>query len=254
MPFMDEYSTDSDGSSHCSGLSPQSTATDATSVSTYQEYNGCQKRKRKALEALPSKKSRIESYSDGKALRTDLISWTTRSRGLQKDGEVDLSDRLTSSNAEKCARLPTSIWRSVFAYLPPRSLGALLSVNSVFHRVLTGSPKPGAGNIFRKGIHKDSERIWTLARQRHHSHFPRPLHGYRELDMWKLVGSVECQFCSRSLGLPLQFSDYHLGNHLTFQEIPRTEIYWPLAVRTCHGCLGKHFLTVCGPQPISLEK
>lgn len=245
---MEEESTDSDGSSHCSGLSSQSTTTDATSASTYHEYTGCPKRKRKAVESLPRKKSRMEPCFDGKALQTDSISGTTTPKRLQKDGKVDSSDQLANSDAQKCGGLSISVWKSVFVYLPPRSLGTLLSVNSVFHRVLTGSSKPGVGHISRDGIHKDSERIWTLARQRNHSHFPRPLHGYRELDMWKLVGSIECQFCARSLGSPLQSSEYNVGNRLT-----RTDIFWPLAVRSCHKCLGKHFLTVC-ESPISFEK
>lgn len=253
MPFMEEDSTDSDGSSHCSGSSPQSTTTDATAVSTCQEYNGCQKRKRKAAESLPRKKSRMEPYFHGKALRMDSISGTAH-RKPQKDEAIHLSNHPSNPNPDNCGGLPKPIWKTVFAYLPPRSLGALLSVNSVFHGLLTGSPKPGIGPISREGIHKDSERIWTLARQRHHSHFPRPLHGYRELDMWKLVGSVDCQFCARSLGSPVPSSDYHIGNHMTFQKPPRTDIYWPLAVRSCHKCLGKYFLTVCAFQLISIER
>lgn len=250
---MEDDSTDSDGSSHCSGSSLQSTTTDATSVSTYQEHDGCQKRKRRAVESLPRKKSRREPYFHGRALQMESIPGTT-TRKLQKDEAVDSYNQYSNLMPDKCGSLPKTTWKSVFAYLTPRSLGVMLSVNSVFHELLTGSPKPGAGPISREGIHKDSERIWTLARQRHHSHFPRPLHGYRELDMWKLVGSVECQFCTRSPGSPLQSSDYHVGNHLTFQESPRTDIYWPLAVRSCRKCLGKHFLMVCGSPPTSVQK
>lgn len=243
---MEEDSTDSDGSSHCSGLSPQSTRTDATSVGVNHVSNRCQKRKRNAVELLPRKRFRTEPCLNGKAFSTDTVPGATTTGMPQKDEQEELSDRHAHSNAKECGSLPTSVWKSVFVYLPPRSLGTLLSVNSVFHKLLTGSsPKPGGGHSSRDTIHKDAERIWTLARQRHHPHLPRPLHGYRELDMWKLIGATQCQFCVQSLGLPSQSSDYAVGSHLTFQGLPRTNIYWPLAVRSCQRCLGQHFLTVC---------
>lgn len=247
MPFMDEDCTDSDGSSHCSGLSPRSTATDATSISAYQEPNGCQKRKRKAVVMLPCKRSRTEPCLDGNAFHVDTTLRTATIELPQNRGADEPLYRHADSDAEcTTGKFPTSVWKSVFMYLPPRCLGTLLTVNSVFHMLLTGSsPKPGGGHLSREVIHKDAERIWTLARQRHHPHLPRPLHGYRELDMWKLIGSSQCQFCVHSPGSPWQASNDLVGNHLTAQEPPHTDIHWPLAVRSCRECLGKHFLTVC---------
>lgn len=245
---MEEDSTDSDGSSQNLGLSPQSTTTNATSVGTIHDSNGCHKRKRKAVDVLlPRKRPRMDPFFDGKALPIDAVLGSTTT-GVpcmpRKDQGDELSERLALSDAEECRSLPTSVWKSIFMYLPPRSLGTLLSVNSVFHRLLTGSsPKPGGGPISQDTIHKDAERIWTMARQRHHPHLPRPLHGYRELDMWRLIGASQCQFCVQSLGSPLQSSDYPVGNHLTYQEPTRAQIYWPLAVRSCQRCLGRQFST-----------
>jgi hypothetical protein len=245
---MEEDSTDSDGSSQNSCLSRQSTI-DAASVGINHDSKGCHKRKRNAVDLLPRKRPRMDPCFDGNAFQTDALLGATTTRMPympQKDEGAELSIRLTLSDADECGSLPTSVWKSVFMYLPPRSLGTLLSVNSVFHRLLTGSsPKPGGGPSSRETIHKNAERIWTTARQRHHPHLPRPLHGYRELDMWRLIGASQCQFCAQSLGSSLQSSDYLVGNHLTYQEPIRADIYWPLAVRSCQRCLGKHFSTVC---------
>jgi hypothetical protein len=250
---MEEDSNDSDGSSHTSILSRQSTATDATSVGNDHESNGCQKRKRDTVDLQPCKRPKLEPCSDGKAFRMDGARTTTQvPRMPQQDGTGEMSVRPAHSDTNECGSLPTSVWTSVFMYLPPRTLGAMLSVNSGFHRLLTGStPMPGAGHFSQDVVHKDADRIWRVARQRHHPHLPRPLHGYRELDMWRLIGASQCQFCVQSLGSPLQSLEYSVGNHLTCQE---TTIYWPLAIRSCQKCLGKHFSTVCRSQPISFKQ
>jgi hypothetical protein len=249
MPFMDEDSTDSDGSSQNMGSSPQSTTTNATSVGTNDDSNGCHKRKRKAMDVLPHKRRRMEPCFDEEALPVDgsLGSTTTGMPCMPRKNQGDeLLERLALSDAEECGSFPASVWRSIFVYLPPRSLGTLLSVNSMFYRLLTGSsPKPGGGPFAQDTVHKDAERIWTMARQRYHPHLPRPLHGYRELDMWRLIGATQCQFCVQSLGSPLQSSNYLVGNHLTYQGPTCAEIYWPLAVRSCQRCLGRQFSTVC---------
>lgn len=251
MPSVREDESDSDGSLPNSCPSPQSTATDATSVGTSYGANGCHKRKRDTIDLEPQKRSRMGICVDGRP--SPKVSVPRAATGEmscvpQRNGSARLSN--DSVFSDECGGLPLSIWESVCRYLPPNSLGNLLQVNRVFHWFLTmTSPKPGGGTISKEPFHKATEKIWIMARRRYHPHLPRPLHGYRELDMWRLIGGSRCQFCVSSTDVSPISSYCHVENSLTCQELDRVDIYWPLAVRSCRKCLGKQFATVCRSQP-----
>ncbi|QDS68020.1 hypothetical protein FKW77_009467 [Venturia effusa] len=129
MPFMEEDSTDSEASSRCSGSSPHSTATDATSVSVYREYDGCQKRKRTTKEALSRKKSRTEPGSGQKAWRKD------------SDSEIATPEKLPKHDFSKPSYLRLEIGVCISGAAQPRQLAKRQELAMCPEKASTRTPK-----------------------------------------------------------------------------------------------------------------
>ncbi|KAL8690691.1 MAG: hypothetical protein Q9218_003918 [Villophora microphyllina] len=103
----------------------------------------------------------------------------------------------------RSATLPPELWHHIFRYVPPVFLGRLLRVNHAFHSYLADSRtenKPVVGSALRRGTLQplDAEAIWAASRKRFAPGLPKPLHGFKELDMWRLLRGRICQLCGRT--------------------------------------------------------
>jgi hypothetical protein len=241
-PFSDSSST----------TPRRSPSTEATSVSCIQSpVNGAHKRKGDHLPHYPRKQSRVTQGSTG------------RKEPLARDGEPvhklyhEAQEGKGSSGActevplDTCSGLPAHLWRRVFMYLPPKSLGQLLSVNQTFNRYLGGTiAHPSTEENTTRTLRSGAEEIWTKARKLHHHHLPRPLSTHSELSMWKLIGGRSCQFCTYEPGS---------RNGHSFSPVPgprgqAIRIYWTLGIRCCYNCLKQETITVCETSTQKLYK
>lgn len=226
----------------------RSPSTEATSVSwTHSPSNGLHKRKADRLLCLPRKQARL-SQSGMNQDPTGQTTPSARGEELLQDSSLEALDSQASSGArtkvplDSCAGLPAQIWRRVLTYLPPKSLGQLLSVNQAFNSFLGGTiANSSAGSTSGSAQRSDSEEIWTKSRKLYHHHLPRPLSTHTELSMWKLIGGRRCQYCTRETGSK---------NGHTFSPArgPRGQgirVYWSLGIRCCYKCLRSETVTVC---------
>jgi hypothetical protein len=167
-----------------------------------------------------------------------------------KRPKLDSPSAPSSPEPKPCAGLPPAIWQHIFLSCPLRTLGRLLQVNRSFHSYLTdvrnvSAAKPPLGFVRLL----KSESIWASARNMHPTKPPKPLPGFSELQMWQLVWSDKCQFCSRE-------SAFTPGEKI-WQKGPGAagvRIVWPFAMRTCGTCLLERCQTVCCPSPTSEQQ
>lgn len=141
-------------------------------------------------------------------------------------------------------QLPLELWQHIFTFLPPVSLGRVLQVNRAFNTLLV----PGQAELPLKRAILGSfspvnpNSIWSASRKTFHSGLPRPLFSATELDTWKLVLGVGCQFCD-NCGPVSDSSDSP-----PWEKGPGEagiQIVWPFGVRSCAACLKRNCYTVC---------
>ncbi|KAF4995426.1 hypothetical protein FDECE_12797 [Fusarium decemcellulare] len=129
---------------------------------------------------------------------TDLNQPDNVKRARLQEDEAVGSREPPSSAADQARQLPAEIWQHIFALVPPRTLGRLLSVNKLFHTFLSPSspssrPKPHSLPSNLPPLKPDA--IWQASRRLFWPRMPAPLKGKSELHMWRLICSVSCQFC-----------------------------------------------------------
>lgn len=159
-----------------------------------------------------------------------------------------VASRRPSSIPWACSGLPAQIWREIFAYLPPKSLGQLLLVNRAFHNYLDVPVKAQTMDLeddAREYHVARAEQVWTQSRRLYHHHLPRPLSGHSELQMWRLIGSKACQYCPVQKSIPSLPEGVATGRLTPRLQLQGVRIHWPLAIRTCNSCLKRETFTVC---------
>ncbi|KAH6611657.1 hypothetical protein C7974DRAFT_429582 [Boeremia exigua] len=131
------------------------------------------------------------------------------------------------------AGLPPAVWQHVFSFCSLADLGRLIQVNRPFHSYLTdvsnvplSKPEHGCLPLLK------SEALWASARNAYHSSAPKPLPGRTELQMWQLVWSRACQFCSKLGASPSSDKMWQQGPGDTM-----VRTVWPFAIRACGPCL-----------------
>ncbi|KAI0815662.1 hypothetical protein GGR55DRAFT_356148 [Xylaria sp. FL0064] len=134
-------------------------------------------------------------------------------------------------------QLPSEIWQHIFTFLPPKTLGRLLSVNKCFNSFLNPSsqyscdtPSPAVTSSL-SGL--KPEVIWQYSRRRFWPTMPTPLRDHTELRMWQLACLGKCQFCDRT---DQQNSSAHDSPNGGYQYTGPQPI-WPFALRSCESCL-----------------
>ncbi|USW46981.1 Putative F-box-like domain superfamily protein [Septoria linicola] len=149
---------------------------------------------------------------------------------------TDATDEQTKKrrvDSAQTPRLPTDIWQRVFMLLPPAVLCRCLRVCKDFNHMLTATMAP-QGQQKDKSTARivDSEAIWTQSRKIFFPQLPRPLRQHTELEMLKLVGGQNCQFCGKAPVAPPATSVFNCG--------PGTDgvrVIFPFGVRTCGPCI-----------------
>lgn len=130
--------------------------------------------------------------------------------------------------------LSPEIWCHVFSFTEPRTLGRLLRVNKLFNSLLDPSSKhlqPITSQSSSAAKPLTADVIWKLSRTRFCGNMPSPLQGRSELDMWRLLLSRNCQFCSKAGS----------GSHLNLEG---SMIMWSFGIRSCASCLSDRTMKV----------
>ena len=135
--------------------------------------------------------------------------------------------------------LPAALWQHVLSYVPPVSLGRMLSVNRAFNTLLTsgkseGDPPPLPNSTVQP---LNPEAVWAISRRRFCPGIRRlrPIHGLKELDMWKLLKGRNCQICKKvrmDLSIANPQDPWESGPGDT-----GVRVVWPFGLRCCGACL-----------------
>ncbi|KAI9848496.1 MAG: hypothetical protein M1838_000496 [Thelocarpon superellum] len=129
--------------------------------------------------------------------------------------------------------LTPEIWQHVFPFVPPPDLATLLRVSSHFRAWLTPSRSTGAP-------HDTANAIWVASRRRFLPEMPKPLSGFTELDMWRLVGGKSCHFCGkRDLASAITAPYVSRPDHPWEPALGENRVrpIWPFRLRSCGSCL-----------------
>jgi len=145
-----------------------------------------------------------------------------------------------STSLGHCAGLPPAVWQHIFSFCSLADLGRLIQVNRPFHSYLTdvsnvslSKPEHGCLHLLK------SEAMWASARNAYNSSAPKPLPGLTELQMWQLVWSKRCQFCTKL--------DASVPGDKIWQQGPGeagARTIWPFGIKACGPCLMQRCQTV----------
>lgn len=148
--------------------------------------------------------------------------------------------------------LPAALWQHILCYVPPIFLGRMLSVNHAFNTYLTPgkceeSPAPLPNSIVQP---LKADAIWAISRRRFYPGIPRPIHGLKELNMWRLLKGYNCQICEMvkidtSVANPQDPWESGPGD-------TGARIVWPFGLRCCGPCLRENTQKVPDQQHYSL--
>ena len=144
--------------------------------------------------------------------------------------------------------LRAALWQRILCYVPPISLGRILSLNNAFNTYLTPGrceedPVSLPNSILQP---LNAEAIWAVSRRRFCPGLPRPIHGLTELDMWRLLKGRKCQICG------MVKIDTPVGNPQDPWESgpgdTGVRVVWPFGLRCCGPCLQENTQKVPGCQ------
>lgn len=163
---------------------------------------------------------------------------------VESDEEALLSDSLPTSSAHlpdsppaSSAHLPVEVWQSVFSHLPPPELFRMMRVNKCLKSYLDGTyikNRPSEAGSLRI---LDVESLLARWRTLHVPNMPKPLESHSELEMWRLIRGIRCEFCGKvdeQPRRPIPVDVWHGGPSMS-----TTRVIWPFASRSCGECLFK---------------
>ncbi|KAI1350182.1 hypothetical protein F5Y01DRAFT_305580 [Xylaria sp. FL0043] len=134
-------------------------------------------------------------------------------------------------------QLPSEIWQHIFTFLPPKTLGRLLSVSKCFNSFLNPSSHyscdASSPAVTCSLSSLKPEVIWQHSRRRFWPTMPTPLRDHTELRMWQLACQGECQFCDWTDQQNSSAQDSISGGY----EYAGPRPIWPFALRSCESCL-----------------
>lgn len=154
-----------------------------------------------------------------------------------KTGDHALKTNIDAQLFSKSSALPAVLWQHILCYVPPVFLGCLLRVNHAFNSYLTPGMITEDSRKFPNSRIQllTAEEIWAASRRRFAPGLPRPIAGFQELDMWRLLRGMDCQLCHQTKAAtrgadadsPWQSGPGYSG----------VRVVWPFGVRCCGECL-----------------
>lgn len=146
------------------------------------------------------------------------------------------------------AILPAEILQHVFSFVDPFSLGQLMVVCRAFNDLLNPLKTLPAGSPDIKHLRLQSQNdVWVTSRRRFSPKFPRPMDGMTELQLWKLVHGVSCQFCGKK---PLKKLPALASSPWSSGPGPEgVRAIWPFQVRSCGTCIEARLVKVSEIAP-----
>ena len=118
---------------------------------------------------------------------------------LAEHGEKTVAGFDSEAPRDLAYHLPAEIWHRVFTFVPPKTLGRLLTVNKLFRTYLDPSSTAevkGSTAPSHKLMLMKPDAIWQASRRSFWPHMPGPLKDKSEIDMWRFCCSRTCQFCN----------------------------------------------------------
>ncbi|KAI1276627.1 hypothetical protein F5Y07DRAFT_388949 [Xylaria sp. FL0933] len=174
--------------------------------------------------------ARIEFSSKKRKSQPVDISFTDKKARFDEG-----TDRCSQSSGSW--QLPSEIWQHIFTFLPPKTLGRLLSVNKCFNSFLNPSSHyscdTSSPSVTSSLSSLKPDVIWQYSRRRFWPTMPTPLRDHTELRMWQLACQGGCQFCDRTDQQNSSAQDSISGGHKYAGPRP----IWPFALRSCESCL-----------------
>lgn len=176
-----------------------------------------------------------------KKRRQSLDSGDTQQLKKVRLEEVDptRSRELLKPVTDRSKQLPAEIWQHIFTLVPPRYLGRLLAVNKRFRALL--SPFVTAPSTHQNAVPSclpslRPDAIWQASRRLFCPRMPAPLKGRSEVQMWRLVCSVSCQFCGSKSHKSLSYNNEAWRSGPGPSDVCPV---FPFCVFTCGACLRK---------------
>nr|OQO32018.1 hypothetical protein B0A51_00817 [Rachicladosporium sp. CCFEE 5018] len=131
------------------------------------------------------------------------------------------------------------MWQHIFIRSPPAMLARCMQVSKRFNTLLTRTTAPpasrGSGSRLRL---LDSEYIWMHSRKNAYPNLPRPLQGFKELDMLRLIGCRDCQACGKVGVRVTATSAFNTG-----PGDCGVRVIWSFKLRLCGSCFQTEALT-----------
>lgn len=198
---------------------------------------------RPGLVERPSDSTIPMDYGETKHAPTESNAKRTKLAEAQesKSQVLSIASLNPAERAALCtASLPIEIWQHIFSFVPPVSLGRLLRVNRAFRSCLTDNsgellkPRPvshGVVNLL------GADAVWSASRKLFCPGVPRPLRGFKELDMWRLIRGESCQFCGKTNLIkpsPDSVDPWEAG-----PGKDGVRVIWSFGVRSCGSCLSQ---------------
>ena len=188
----------------------------------------------------------LQSFQGKTNTESDTSSWS-RSKRSRTDNAVSTTQSPQTKPPKNPSALPESLWQRIFGHVPPVFLGRLMRVCRSFNTYLTtktGSQMESFSPLSHNMEPTAAEQVWIASRKRFCPGLPKPLHGLRELDMWRLLRGSRCQLCDK------------YKRHVYTSELPNSwemsperdglRFVWPFGIRCCIPCLRKSCEKVCG--------
>ena len=182
------------------------------------------------------------------AIDATNISTASPDAGAHGADQALFQDHYPSAGKDQgssAASLPPEILQHIFSFVDPISLGRLLFVNRLFNVLLdpTKTLPPPSASARALGL-KPQNDLWISARRTFASTFPRPMEDMSEIEMWRLIRGISCQFCgkkpkNRSPLLAMAASPWSSGPG---PEGVRT--IWPFKCQSCGPCLESRIVKV----------
>ena len=135
------------------------------------------------------------------------------------------------NGAPDVAGWPAYLWQHTFKNLSPAMLCRCMRVCKLFRAYLTNAASAPTRKNAKRSL--DSEPVWQQARAHTYPGMPKPLAGFTELQMYKLMSGTTCETCKKTFPpravRPTSVYDAGPGDH-------GVRVIWPFRLRLCGDC------------------